>query len=151
MRLLALCFATSALTATLFAPLAHATCAAGSKTLFSCSTAKGKLIEVCDAGKTIHYSFGSPQGKPDIALSVPRKEATTFQWAGVGRYLSYSVDIPNGKTTYSVYHSTDRITEAHATEAGVNVLIKGDLVATVKCVGKKMVTNLEGVDLAPTP
>lgn len=151
MKLLALCLATGALSATLFASSAYATCAAGSKTLFSCTTAKGKQIEVCDAGKTITYAFGSPQGKPEIALSVLRKEATTFQWAGLGRYLSYSVDIPNGKTTYSVFHGMDRISKAHDVEAGVNVLTNGDLVATVKCVGKNMVINLEGVDLAATP
>ena len=135
----------------LFAPSAFAKCVAGSETLFSCSTAKGKIIEVCDAGKSITYSFGSPLTKPDIALNVPRDKATTFQWAGVGRYLSYSVDIPNGTTTYSVFLSADRITEAHGIEAGVNVFEEGKLLATVKCSGKKMVNNLEGVDLAPTP
>lgn len=146
-QLSALCFATAAL----FLPSVYAKCAAGSEALFSCTTARGKQIEVCDAGKTINYSFGSPQGKPDIALSVPRRQASTSQWAGVGRYLSYSVDIPNGATTYSVFHSMDRITEAHAMEAGVNVRTQGVQVATVKCVGKNMVTNLEGVDLPATP
>ena len=70
-------------------PNAFAKCATGNKTIFSCTTAKGKLIEVCDAGKTITYSFGNPQTTPEIALNVPRDKATTFQWAGVGRYLSY--------------------------------------------------------------
>jgi hypothetical protein len=146
-KLLTLCF----VSAMVFTPNAFAKCAAGTKTIFSCTTAKGKLIEVCDAGKTITYSFGNPQTKPDIALNVPRDKATTFQWAGVGRYLSYSVDIPNAATTYSVFISMDRLTEAHAMEAGVNVFEEGKLLATVKCSGKKMVNNLEGVDLAPTP
>jgi hypothetical protein len=146
-KFLTLCFAS----AILFSPNAFAKCAAGNKTIFACTTAKGKLIEVCDAGKSITYSFGSPQTTPEIALNVPRDKATTFQWAGVGRYLSYSVDIPNGATTYSVFHSVDRITEAHATDAGVNVLEGDKLLATVKCSSKKMVNNLEGVDLAPTP
>jgi hypothetical protein len=146
-KLLTLCFASAAL----FAPSAFAACAAGSETLFSCTTAKGKVIEVCDAGKTISYSFGSPQTKPEIALSVPRDKATTFQWEGVGRYLSYAVDIPNGSTTYSVFHGMDRLSEAHAVEAGVNVLSNGKLLATVNCVGKKMVTKLEGVKLSKTP
>jgi hypothetical protein len=146
-KLLTLCF----VSAMVFTPNAFAKCAAGTKTIFSCTTAKGKLIEVCDAGKTITYSFGNPQTTPEIALNVPRDKATTFQWAGIGRYLSYSVDIPNGATTYSVFISMDRLTEAHATEAGVNVFEEGKSLATVKCSGKKMVNNLEGVDLAPTP
>ncbi len=132
-------------------PQAFAKCAAGQPTIFSCSTAKGKTIEVCDAGKSITYTFGSPQAKPEIALNVPRDKVTTFQWSGIGRYLSYAVDIPNGTTTYSVFHGMDRITKEHAIEAGVNVLVHGKLLATVRCSGKQIVNNLEGVDLAPTP
>ncbi|MBK7026650.1 MAG: hypothetical protein IPH40_06920 [Polaromonas sp.] len=118
---------------------------------FFCSTAKGKTIEVCDAGKTITYTFGSPQAKPEISLNVPRDKVTTFQWNGIGRYLSYAVDIPNGTTTYSVFHGMDRITKEHAIEAGVNVLVDGKLLATVRRSGRNIVNNLEGVDLAPTP
>jgi hypothetical protein len=145
-KFLTLCVAS----AILFAPNAYAKCAAGHKTIFSCTTAKGKLIEVCDAGKSIIYSFGSPQTTPEIALNVPRDKATTFQWAGVGSAISYAVDIPNDKTTYSVFFSMDRLNPEHASVAGVNVLSNGDVIATVKCSGKKMVNNLEGVDLAPT-
>lgn len=121
-----------------------------SKTLFSCLTTKGKQIEVCDAGKTIGYSFGKPQKKPEIAIDVPRELASTYQWAGVGRTMSYAVDIPNGKATYSVFYGVDRLTEDHAIEAGVNVLINNELVTTVNCSGKNIVSNLEGVDLKPT-
>ena len=138
-------------TGTLFAPQAFAKCAAGQQTIFSCSTNKGKTIEVCDAGKSITYTFGSPQAKPEIALNVPRDKVTTFQWSGIGRYLSYAVDIPNGTSTYSVFHGMDRITKEHAIEAGVNVLVDGKLLATVRCSGRNIVNNLEGVDLAPTP
>lgn len=145
-KLFALCL----VSAVLFTPSAFAKCAAGNKTIFSCTTAKGKLIEVCDAGKSITYIFGTPQAKPEIALNVPRDKATTFQWAGVGRYLSYSVDIPNGATTYSVFNSMDRLTNAHAMDAGVNVWEGEKLLTTVKCNGKKVANNLEGVDLAPT-
>lgn len=35
---------------------AESTCA--SKVIFSCTTTKGKTVEVCDAGSTIKYSFG---------------------------------------------------------------------------------------------
>ena len=134
-----------------FAPQAFAKCAAGQPTIFSCSTAKGKTIEVCDAGKTITYTFGSLQAKPEIALSVSRDKVTTFQWSGIGRYLSYAVDIPNGTSTSSVFHGMDRITKEHAIEPGVNVLVDGKLLATVRCSGRNIVNNLEGVDLAPTP
>lgn len=133
--------------AVLFATNVYAKCDAGSKTLFFCSTQKGKQIEVCDAGKTISYSFGKSKTKPEIVVTVPRNQASTSQWSGMGRYMNYSVDIPNGKTTYSVFHAVDKLTEEHGIEAGVNVIINNKNAATVKCVEKGMINNLEGVDL----
>lgn len=127
-----------------------AKCAEDSKTLFFCMTAKGKQIEVCDAGKTIDYTFGKPQEKPEIALKVPRSQAATHQWAGIGRHISYSVDIPNGNTTYNVFWSLDRLNEQQdSIEAGVNVMIHDQLAATVACSGKNIINHLEGVDLKP--
>jgi hypothetical protein len=118
--------------------------------VFSCLTSKGKQIEVCDAGKTIDYSFGKPQGKPEIEVKVARDNASTFQWAGIGSSMSYAVDIPNGKTTYNVFWSADRLSEQHAIEAGVNVLINKELVTTVNCASENIINNIEGVDLKPT-
>jgi len=135
--------------AALFATNVYASCE-GSKTVFSCLTSKGKQIEVCDAGKTIDYSFGKPLGKPEIEVKVARDNASTFQWAGMGSSISYAVDIPNGKTTYNVFWSSDRLSEQHAIEAGVNVLINKELVTTVNCAGENIINNIEGVDLKPT-
>ena len=127
---------------------ANAACDKGSKTVFSCLTAKGKLIQVCDSGKTIDYSFGKPNLTPEIVVRAPRDEASTVQWAGVGRYLSYSVEIPNGNTIYSVFWGADRVSDEHPIEAGVNVEVNNKLVATVKCAGEKnIVQNIEGIDL----
>jgi hypothetical protein len=137
--------------AMLFSPNLYAKCDKGGKTLFSCLTTKGKQIEVCDSGKAIAYSFGKPNAKPEMAFSVPRAQATTSQWNGVGRYESYAIDIPNKTTTYSVFFGTDRLTDAHTVEAGVNVLIKNNIAATVKCAGKNIINGLEGLNLKPTP
>ena len=130
---------------------AMATCKQGSETVFSCTTEKDKLIEVCDAKKTINYSFGKPTEKPEIVVRVPRNSATTTQWAGIGRWMSYSVEIPNGNAIYSVFWAADKLSEKHSIEAGVNVEINNKLAATVKCVGEdKIVQNIEGIDLKPT-
>jgi hypothetical protein len=133
----------------LIANNANAQCTGG-KTLFFCTTSKGKQIELCDMGKTINYSFGKAQEKPEILVQAPRDAASTYQWAGVGRTMSYAVDVPNGKTSYSVFWGVDRMTEAHSIEAGVNVLSNGNLVTTVNCVEKGIISNLEGVNLKPT-
>lgn len=136
--------------AILLSPTVQAKCEKGAKTLFSCLTVKGKQIEVCDAGKNISYSFGRPHVKPEIVVNVLREQASTSQWDGVGRYLSYAVDIPNGETVYNVFFATDRLSNEHSIEAGVNVLTKNNLVATVNCSGKNITNNLEGVALKPT-
>jgi hypothetical protein len=128
---------------------AYAKCE-NSKTLFSCITTKGKQIEVCDAEKTIDYSFGKPQGKPEVVVKAPREQASTFQWDGMGRSISYAVDIPNKDTTYNVFWGADRLSENQAVEAGVNVFVNKKLVATVLCTDKNIVNNLEGVKLKPT-
>lgn len=123
-------------TGTLFAPQAFAKCGRpANDILLQYGQRQNHWSVRC--GKSITYTFGSPQAKPEIALNVPRDKVTTFQWSGIGRYLSYAVDIPNGTTTYSVFHGMDRKpTKEHAIEAGVNVLVDGKLLATVRCSGR---------------
>lgn len=130
---------------------AQAACPSAKATVFSCTTAKAKVIEVCDLGKSIGYSFG-PAGKPELALQVPRAQASTRQWEGIGRTISYSVDVPNGATVYSVFWAADRMSDEHEISAGVEVIIKGKTAATVACdPKKKIVQGMEGIDLKPTP
>lgn len=134
----------------LFTSISYAKCESDSKTVFSCLTAKGKQIEVCDTGKIIQYSFGKPQVKPEIVVRIPRDQASTSQWAGIGRNMSYAVDISNGITTYNVFWSVDKLTDESAIDAGVNVIINNKMEATVKCSGKNIEQKLEGIDLKPT-
>lgn len=144
------CLLVAALVAMLAIP-AWAQCNAGSKTVFSCTTTKGKVIELCDAGKTMVYSFGKPTQTPEIVVQVPRAAASTYQWQGVGRYMSYTVDIPNGDTVYSVFWGVDRLDEQHPIEAGVNVSVKQKQLASVRCDNnKKIVQEIEGINLKPT-
>ena len=135
--------------ATGFAPAVHAACAAGGGMLFSCLTGKGKQVELCDEGKTIAYAFGRPDETPELALRVPREQASTSQWDGIGRYESYAVDVPNGDTVYSVFWSRDKLADAPGVEAGVYVLRKGRLIATVQCAPGRVDSRLQGVRLKP--
>ena len=132
----------------LLAPgLAAAACLRGESTVFACQTVQGKRIEVCDAGRTLSYAFGRP-GRPEIVLRVPRAAASTWQWQGVGRYVSYAVNLPNGNTEYSVYWGMDRLSDEHEVEAGVHVSIDGRPAATVRCAPSAAVEqNIEGIDL----
>lgn len=123
-------------------------CVGGGAKLFSCVVKNGKLIELCDLGKEIQYSFGRPQSQLDIVLKVPREQASTQQWNGMGP-IAYSVDVPKGDTTYSVFFSADRMSDGHPITAGVNVVIRNKPVATVLCDEKTIVNNLEDVNLKP--
>jgi hypothetical protein len=131
----------------LFSSPVFALCTSGSKTIFYCTTATGKQIEICDSKKTIEYSFGKSDMKPEIVVKVPRAQASTWQWRGVGRWHSYSVDIPNGNTTYNVFWGHDALSPNSPPEAGVNVLNNDGIVTTVLCTTKGIVQALEGIDL----
>lgn len=138
--------ASLALTAVILPVAVQAACP-GDSTIFSCTTTNRKFVEVCEAGKVIQYTFGRRGKTPELALSAPRNKASTFQWPGVGRYINYSVTIPNGNTTYQVFFSADRLTEEHEIEAGINVEVDGEHVATVDCKPSSVIHNMEGIDL----
>lgn len=119
------------------------TCLNDTKTIFSCTTNKGKRIEVCDLGSKISYSFGLPE-KNEINIQKDRDSVTTTQWDGMGSVMSYSVNIPNGKTIYSVFHEANKNTQE--VSSGVNVISGEKLLATVKC-SESFFSNIEGIDL----
>jgi hypothetical protein len=127
--------------------LAHAKCSTLKSTIFSCTTTKGKFVEVCDAGVNISYSFGKLGATPELALQIPRERVTTNQWNGMGGHISYGVNIPYGNTNYGVFFSADRNDETHEIEAGLNVEVNEKIVSTIKCVVKNLVNNMEGVNL----
>ncbi len=116
-----------------------AKCDSSEKTVFSCLTAKAKQIEVCDAGKTISYSFGYPNVKPEIVVTVPRNKAIKEHFMGTGCVRS-SVDIPNGNTIYQVY-AVETLRDESCPEAGVEVIAKQKTLATVKCKNPESIIN----------
>lgn len=128
--------------------LVYADCNAGEQRLFFCNTVNHKVIQLCDAGATINYSFGRPNAPPELALQVPRHLASTWQWPGVGRWMSYSVVVPNGDTRYQVFFSVDRLSDEHTIEAGVDVEVGGKHLVRVECRDDgTLFQQLEGVDL----
>ncbi|EKU99794.1 hypothetical protein Lepto7375DRAFT_1866 [Leptolyngbya sp. PCC 7375] len=116
--------------------------------LFSCRTAQDKLIALYDRDTAIQYVFG-PEEQPELVLDVPREDASTFQWQGIGRYENYSISIPNQDTVYIVSWARDRLDINQPTEAGVSVEIDGEYITTVDCVSD-IIHNMIGVDLLPT-
>lgn len=125
-----------------------ATCEPSAKTVFSCRTRAGKEIQVCDSGRTIDYAFGRPTQKPELVIRAARATASTVQWLGIGRSMSYSVEIPNRDVKYTVYWAVDRLDEEHPIDAGVMVERNGKQLARVRCLDDdKLIQNIEGIDL----
>ena len=134
------------------------TSASEGKILFSCKAKKGKEIRLVDKGATIEYSFGIPNKKSDILVSVPREKATTnfeihedyeLEKFGSGSY--FSVNVPNGNTKYSIYFSYGYAKDQVADEGGVSVIVNKKYVNSVKCIGNEITNNLENVDLKFVP
>lgn len=118
----------------------------GGNVVFHCRTVNDKEITLCGYKETIEYSFGRSGKTPELLLSVPRDQATTSQWQGIGRWMTHSVTIQSGNARYTVFTSLDRLSDEHQFEAGVIAEIDGDQVARVLC--KDPVEHeLEGVDL----
>ena len=117
-------------------------------TVFSCTTQQGKFVQVCDQGKTLSYWYGKRGGKAELALSVPRSEASTYQWPGIGRYINYSVYIPNGEMRYQVFTSADR--NEQTTLAGITVLRGDKALAEIICKPAGVISNMEDIKLKPS-
>ena len=125
-----------------------AACPSQSKTVFHCTTTNNKVIQVCDAGNMISYSFGKANATPELAITVPRNKVTTYQWQGIGRYENYAINIPNGKTIYRVNDSLDKMSQQYT--AGVEVSNNDKLLATVECAANKKITSkIQGIKLRP--
>ena len=125
-----------------------AACSSQSKTVFNCTTTNNKVIQVCDAGNMISYSFGKANATPELAIAVPRNKVTTYQWEGFGRYENYAINIPNGKTIYRVNDSLDKMSQQYT--AGVEVSNNDKLLATVECAANKKITSkIQGIKLRP--
>ena len=125
-----------------------AACPSQTKTIFMCTTTNNKVIQVCDAGNTISYSFGKANATPELAITVPRNKVTTYQWEGFGRYENYAINIPNGKTIYRVNDSLDKMSQQYT--AGVEVSNNDRLLATVECAANKKITSkIQGIKLRP--
>ena len=129
------------LSSILIAPaLSNATCPQEKAELFSCTSAAGKSIEVCQNGNQVEYSYGKPGMRPEIVISQPKRALELWVANELISKDSYAtLAIPNGKTRYIVYDSISANATKH--ESGVNVEINGQQVSSVQCDGKNTTVN----------
>lgn len=127
--------------------ISHAS--AKTTTIFECKTTNHKIVSVTMDHNKIYYNFGKQQSTPELFFSIPKSKASTYQWMGAGRSIYYTVNVPNGHITYTLYSSMDRLTEDHKTESGIIVQKANKEIARILCDenNKFYTNNIEGIDL----
>ena len=115
----------------------YAACA--KKTVFSCTTTKGKQIEICDTGDSLEYAFGKA-GKPDKTVKIAKNKIEIHPMSG--GYGCGTIDFPSGTTSYSVFSCVEK--QSGAWSGGVTVSTNGKRAAEINCNESKTVVDNMG-------
>lgn len=121
----------------LFAPVAYA-CGKDQQQVFTCKTKNNKVVEVCNAGKDVTYSFGRAGAKPELFLRKP-KTSLSFTHDS----LAFSLTFPNGATTYTIAYAGRTVPVAASVEVSAN---QGHL-ASVACEAGGVTANFAALGL----
>lgn len=117
---------------------AHA-CQSGERLAFSCTTTKGKVVEVCSAHNTAAYSYGRPGAKPELFLRKAKSELRYELSSGSGEGATY-LTFSNGNATYTIesgeVYTRDYGDGTHVNGgkyAGLSADVAGRNVAEIQC------------------
>ena len=124
---------------------AQAACPATAKTVFSCSTTKGKQVDICDLGSQLSYSFGKPRAKPELQFNLAQNRASLYLWDGMTSSEYNELYLPRGNTVYQAYHANHR--NHGGTEHGIKVFVNKNEVADVRCRSTSVIENLQDIKL----
>ncbi|MCK5728687.1 MAG: hypothetical protein KAH08_05645 [Methylococcales bacterium] len=128
----------------------YAQCQEKDKSLFFCEIQKSKkILEVCDKGKTISYSFGHKNKKPELFFTIPKEKVFTYQSGPISPTESYSITIPRGDTKYRVFWGVDKTSKEYPVTSGVIVNVKSKDVANLTCINKTATHYLMAIKLKP--
>ena len=101
--------------------------------LFHCTFAKGtKIATVCGAQGQARYRFGGKNKVPDLTLQSDLKDIYV-PWMGVGRYMSENITFMKKDVNYRVYTSLDRLSEDLEVQAGIDVIVSDQIIASLTC------------------
>lgn len=108
--------------------------------VFSCATALGNEIQLCQDGNSIRYTFGEPGLAPQLAITMPKAEVQKAPLRELGKVESYALRIPFREATHVLYWSLDDAGDEP--EAGIRVFVDDRLRATMQCVPGQIRSNL---------
>jgi len=101
--------------------------------LFRCSFEKGtKIATVCGAQGQARYRFGRKNKIPELTLQSNLKDIYV-PWMGTGRYMSENITFANKDIAYRVYTSLDRLSEDLELQAGIDVILSNQIIASLTC------------------
>ena len=113
-------------------PIAALACDAGERPVFSCTTAHGKQVEVCQATQLIHYAYGAP-GKPaELRLSKANEAFVWEHYEGVSSGIEDDLTFDNGSTRYLITHVAD-FDDPSKAEANIVVIQPGSANRYIGC------------------
>jgi hypothetical protein len=112
---------------------AHA--AASERTIFSCQTASGKVVDISNAGEAIRYTYGRSNAAADLNFMVPRSATSIHDGAddmGSGSWTMVSeVTLRFNGVTYTGWWSFNRSNQEEA--GGIRVARGTKILAETPC------------------
>ena len=124
---------------------AQAACPATAKTVFSCSTTNNKVVDICELGPNLLYSFGRPNSRPELQFNIAKSRAYMYLWDGSTSSEYNELYLPRGNTIYQAYQANHR--NHGGTEHGLNVLINKKPVANIRCRANTVIENFQQLEL----
>lgn len=124
---------------------AQAACPATASTVFSCTTTNNKVVDICELGQHLLYSFGKPRAKPELQFNIAKNRAYMYLWDGNTSSEYNELYLPRGNTIYQAYQADHR--NHGGTEHGLNVLINNKPVANIRCRANSVIENFQQLDL----
>ncbi|MFA9203230.1 MAG: hypothetical protein ACEQSD_04440 [Flavobacteriales bacterium] len=124
---------------------AQAACPATAKTVFSCSTTNNKVVDICELGQNLLYSFGRPNSRPELQFNIAKSRAYMYLWDGSTSSEYNELYLPRGNTIYQAYQANHR--NHGGTEHGLNVLINKKPVANIRCRANTVIENFQQLEL----
>lgn len=123
----------------------QAACPSAAKTVFSCTTTNNKVVDICELGQNLLYSFGKPRAKPELQFNIAKNRAYMYLWDGNTSSEYNEVYLPRGNTIYQAYQANHR--NHGGTEHGLNVLINKKPVANIRCRANTVIENFQQLEL----
>ena len=80
-------------------------------TVYKAFTNNNKIVQICNEGNNVRYSFGKLNKKQELTLIIPKNKIIYETWNGMGSSIYESLCLPNGNYQYCFSSSVDKMSE----------------------------------------